>query len=77
MGTYLSKNVLGGVNPVILNCLHNTPPFFGMATVPGMLDTENGGNMLLCNIGNYLSTDKVKYPKRPEPQILQLRHVVN
>jgi len=70
MGRYLGTNVLGGVNPIILNCLHNIPPFFGMATVPGMLDTENGGNMLLCNIVNYLSTDKVKHPKRSEPQIL-------
>jgi len=48
-----------------------------MATFPGMTDTENGGNTLLCNTGNYLSTDTVKHPKRPEPQILQRRHVVN
>ena len=73
---YLGKNALGGVNPIILTYLHNIRPFYGMATVPGMLDIENGGNKLLWNIGNYLSIDTVKHPKRLEPQILQLRHVV-
>jgi hypothetical protein len=33
-----------------------------MATVPGMLDIENGGKKLLQNIGNYLSIDTVKHP---------------
>ena len=74
---YLGKNVFGGVNSIILTHLHNIPPFYGITNVPGMLDIENGDNMLLWNIGNYLSIDTVTHPKGPEPQILQLRHVVN
>ena len=44
---YLGKNVFGGVNSIILTHLHNIPPFYGITNVPGMLDIENGDNMLL------------------------------
>jgi len=75
MGTLFRQECSGCFNPITLIYLHNIPPFYGMATVPGMLDIENGGNKILWNNGNYLSIDTVKHPKRLEPQILQLRHV--